>query len=84
MVFENSHASAVATGPGFTSIITGLFPIQHKFYLTPYNLPNVIDFDDNIPTLAEIIWENGDYTNAAFDNLINFRSPMDQMVRGSE
>ena len=84
VIFEDSHASAVATGPGFTSIITGLFPVQHKFYLTPYNLPNIVDFDDSIPTLAEILWENGDYTNAAFDNLMNFRSPMDQMVRGFE
>jgi len=84
VVFENFHVSAEATGPGFTSIITGLFPIQHKFYVTPHNLPNIIDFDDDIPTLPEMIWENGTYTTAAFDNLINFRSHMDQFVRGFE
>jgi len=84
VLFEDFHASAVATGPGFTSIFTGLFPIQHKFYLTPYNLPNMINFDDDIPTLPEMIWENGDYTTAAFDNLINLRSHMKQFVRGFE
>ena len=84
VLFKNFHASAVATGPGFTSIITGLFPIQHKFYVTPASLPNMIDFDDDIPTLSEIIWENSSYTTAAFDNLINFRSHMDQFVRGFE
>ncbi len=83
VIFENFHASAIPTGPGFTSIITGLFPIQNKFYFNPHNLPN-IEFDDDIPTLAEMIWENGGYTTAAFDGLINFRSHMDQFVRGFE
>lgn len=82
--FADSHATAVATGPGFTSIITGLSPIHHKFYLTPFNIPNAINFDDNIPTLAEMIWDHGAYTTAAFDNLINFRSHMKQFVRGYE
>jgi arylsulfatase A-like enzyme len=84
VMFRDSHATAVATGPGFTSIITGLSPIHHKFYLTPFNIPNAINFDDNIPTLAEMIWDHGDYTTAAFDNLINFRSHMKQFVRGYE
>ena len=44
----------------------------------------MINFDDDIPTLPEMIWENGDYTTAAFDNLINFRSHMKQFVRGFE
>ncbi len=82
--FSDSHATAVATGPGFTSIITGLSPIHHKFYLTPFNIPNAINFDDDIPTLAEMIWDNGGYTTAAFDNLMNFRSHMKQFVRGYE
>jgi len=84
VLFSNSHATAVATGPGFTSIITGLSPIHHKFYLTPFNIPNAINFDDDIPTLAEMIWDHGGYTTAAFDNLINFRSHMKQFVRGYE
>lgn len=84
MRFSDSHATAVATGPGFTSIITGLSPIHHKFYLTPFNIPNAINFDDDILTLAEMIWDHGGYTTAAFDNLINFRSHMKQFVRGYE
>jgi arylsulfatase len=84
VLFSNSHATAVATGPGFTSIITGLSPIHHKFYLTPFNIPNAINFDDDILTLAEMIWDHGGYTTAAFDNLINFRSHMKQFVRGYE
>ncbi len=84
VVFKDSHATAVATGPGFTSIITGLSPIHHKFYLTPFNIPNAINFDDDILTLAEMIWDHGGYTTAAFDNLMNFRSHMKQFVRGYE
>jgi len=61
VLFENFHASAVATGSDFTSIFTGLFPIQNKFYLSPQNLPNFINFDNEIPTLLEIIWENGSW-----------------------
>ena len=85
VLFRNFHATAIPTGPGFTSIITGLSPIHHRFYLTPWNLPNLIDFDDSIPTLPQLIQEEiGGYTTAAFDNLINFSSPMDQFVRGFE
>ena len=85
VLFKDSHATAIATGPGQTSIITGLAPIHHHFYMTPYSLPNLIDFDDDIPTLAELIQDVvGGYTTAAFDNLINFKSHMDQFVRGFE
>jgi len=83
--FKDAHATAIPTGPGFTSIFTGLSPIHHGFYLTPWNLPNLIDFDDSIPTLPEIIQrELPDFATAAFDNLINFSSHMDQFVRGFE
>jgi arylsulfatase len=85
VLFRDSHASAIPTGPGFSSIITGLSPIHHHLYLTPYNLPNLIDFDDGIPTLPELIQDVvGGYTTAAFDNLINFKSHMGQFVRGFE
>lgn len=83
--FPDMHASGVATGPGQTSMVTGLAPISHHFYLTPFNLPNLIDFDDDIPTLAELVQDVvGDMTTATFDNLINFKSHMDQFVRGYE
>ncbi len=85
VLFKDAHATAIPTGPGFSSIITGLSPIHHHYYLTPWNLPNLIDFDDSIPTLPELIQEFiGGYTTAAFDNLINFASHMDQFVRGFE
>jgi arylsulfatase A-like enzyme len=85
VLFRDSHASAIPTGPGFSSIITGLSPIHHHFYVTPFNLPNLIDFDDDIPTLPELIQDVvGGYTTAAFDNLINFKSHMGQFVRGFE
>jgi len=83
VLFLDHYASGVPTGPGFTSIITGLFPVNHGFYLTPYNIPNSYQLDDNILTLAEVMWENG-YVTAAFDNLVNFRSRMKQFIRGYE
>jgi len=84
VLFKDSYASAIATGPGFTSLFTGLAAINHGFYLTPWNVPNAPLLDDRIVTLPELIWARGDYTTAAFDNLINFRSHMKQFVRGFE
>jgi len=83
VLFEDSYAAGIATGPGFTSIITGLYPIRSKYYITPWNIPNTYQLDDDIPTLAEIMWDNG-YLTAAFDNLINFRSHPKHFVRGYE
>ena len=84
VLFEDSYASAIATGPGFTSLFTGLAAINHGFYLTPWNEPNKPLLDDRIVTLPELIQIRGSYTTAAFDNLINFRSHMKQFVRGFE
>ena len=85
VLFKDAYVTAMATGPAFSSIITGLAPIHHHFYVTPYNIPNLIDFDDSILTLAEMISElPGNFTTAAFDNLIDFSSHMDHMVRGYE
>ena len=84
VLFEDSYASAIATGPGFTSLFTGLAAINHGFYLTPWNVTNAPLLDDRIVTLPELIQARGDYTTAAFDNLINFRSHMKQFVRGFE
>jgi len=83
-LFEDSYASAIATGPGFTSLHTGLAAINHGFYLTPWNVPNAPLLDDRIPTVAELVQARGDYTTAAFDNLVNFRSHMKQFIRGYE
>jgi arylsulfatase len=84
VLFEDSYASAIATGPGFTSLFTGLAAINHGFYLTPWEEPNAPLLDDRITTLPELIQARGNYTTAAFDNLVNFRSHMKQFVRGFE
>lgn len=82
--FEDSYASAIATGPGFTSLFTGLAAINHGFYLTPWNVPNAPLLDDRIVTLPELVQARGAYTTVAFDNLVGFRSHMKQFVRGFE
>ncbi len=84
VLFEQSYASSIATGPGFTGLFTGLAAINHGFYFTPWNVTNVPLLDDAIVTLPEIVQARGDYTTAAFDNLMNFRSHMKQFVRGFE
>jgi len=85
ILFKGSYSTAITTGAGFTSIITGLPPIKHRFYNTPFNIPNLNHLDDTIPTIAQVIQmlEKG-VTTAAFDNLMNFSSPMDHLVRGME
>ncbi len=84
VLFKDFYASAIATGPGFTSLITGRSAISHGFYLTPWNIPNAPLLDDNVPTLAELVQDNTQHTTVALDNLINFRSHMKQFVRGFE
>jgi len=72
LLFKNSYSTAISTGAGFTSIITGLPPIKHGFYNTPFNIPNLNHLDDTILTVAQIIQmsEKG-ITTAAFDNLLH-------------
>ncbi|TKJ45770.1 hypothetical protein CEE34_09750 [Candidatus Aerophobetes bacterium Ae_b3a] len=84
VLFLDAHATAIATGPAFTSIVTGLSPIHHGFYVTPFNIPNLVNFNDAIPTLAELIPKEKGYTTVAFDNLMSFLCPMKQLVRGFE
>lgn len=79
--FPDFYASAIPTGPGFSSLHSGLMPIHHRFYLTPWDEPNRISFDDDIPVAAEI-FRDADFTTCAADNLINFRTHMKQFVRG--
>jgi arylsulfatase A-like enzyme len=84
VLFQDSYASAIATGEGFTSLLTGLAAINHGFYTTPWDVPNAPLLDDRILTLPELIQARGNYTTAAFDNLMNFRSHMKQAARGFE
>lgn len=81
--FSSFFASAIATGPAFSSIYTGLHAINHEFYATPWNIANGPQLDDNTPTVAEIFQEN-DYTTAAVDNLLNFRDHPKHFVKGFE
>ena len=84
VLFEDYYTSAISTGAAFTCIFTGLPAIRHHFYVTPAGAPNLMNFNDTIPTLPEIVQSNSDYTTVAVDNLINFAGHMKQTVRGFE
>jgi arylsulfatase len=84
VLFEDYYASALSTGAAFTCLHTGLPSIKHRFYATPAGAYNLMNFDDTLPTLAEIIQNHSDYTTVAVDNLINFAGHMKQTVRGYE
>ncbi len=64
--FINCFSQGNCTHPGFTTIITGLYPISHDIV----SHWTMVDLDDGIPTLPEILRENG-YRTAAVDNLCN-------------
>jgi len=42
----------------------------------------MINFDDNWPTIPELIQNDSDYTTCAFDNLMNFSGHMKHLARG--
>ena len=84
VLFPQSRANAVVTGPGFTSMFTGRYAINNEWYLTPWNAPDMINFPDAMPVFTERIWDHGGITTAAFDNLFSFSSRMKQFVRGFE
>lgn len=81
VLFSAYYASAIATGPAFTSLITGRSALKHGYYITPWNTPNVEQLDSNIPTAAEVMLENG-YVTAAFENLLSFRGHPNHFNRG--
>jgi arylsulfatase A-like enzyme len=82
-LFPQARANAVATGPAFTSMFTGQYAINCEWYVTPYDVPNAINFPDDKPVFPEVIRDAG-LTTAAFDNLIAFATHMKQFVRGFE
>lgn len=82
VLFENAHCTGFSTGNAFSCIHSGLPAIKHKYYATPASACNVMNFDDTIPTLAEIIQSTTGHTTVAVDNLINFAGHMKQTVRG--
>lgn len=83
-LFTGSRANAVATGPGFTSMFTGQYAVNNEWYMTPFDVGNLINFPDDHPVLPEWIQDHGGITTAAFDNLFQFASHMKQFVRGFE
>jgi len=67
-LFEDFYSGGCPTGPGFTSILTGLHSLHHGYYR--FGEPNLRQVDDKIFTLPELMRAAG-YTTAAFDNLMN-------------
>lgn len=84
VLFEDCYCSGISTGNAFTCLHTGLPAIRHRYYATPAAACNVMNFDDTIPTLAEIVQSNSKHTTVAIDNLISFAGHMKQTVRGYE
>ncbi|MBN1674562.1 MAG: sulfatase [Kiritimatiellae bacterium] len=84
VLFPQSRANAVATGPAFTSMFTGQYAVNNEWYVTPFDKGDILNFSDNRPVLPEWIQDHGGITTAAFDNLFQFASHMKQFVRGFE
>jgi len=84
VLFPQSRANAVATGPAFTSMFTGQYAINNEWYVTPFDVGDIMNFSDRKPVFTEAIWDREEITTAAFDNLFSFASHMKQFVRGFE
>jgi arylsulfatase A-like enzyme len=84
VLFGGSRANAVATGPAFTSMFTGQYAINNEWYLTPFDVGDIMNFSDLRGVFPEVIQDHGGITTAAFDNLFQFASHMKQFVRGFE
>ncbi|MBN1348964.1 sulfatase-like hydrolase/transferase [candidate division KSB1 bacterium] len=67
VLVPQSRANAVATGPAFTSMFTGRYAVNNGWYMTPYDLGDMINFSDTMPVLPEWIQDRGGITTAAFD-----------------
>ena len=68
VLFENAFATSPKTTPSHMSIMTGLYPRAHNVYMWAHDETGNYSgktLSQNIPTLAEILKENG-YTCAAF------------------
>lgn len=66
--FEKAIAQSATTCPSHASILTGLYPFQHRV------LSNVYVLDDSYTTLAEILREKGIRTAAFTSTGIHFQS----------
>lgn len=72
VLFPQCRANAVATGPAFTSMFTAQYAVNNEWYMTPFDVGNMIHFPDDRPVLPEWIQDAGGITTAAFDNLFQF------------
>jgi len=81
VLFEDFYNAGCPTGPAYTCMYTGLYPIHHGFYA--FVPPNAPAMSDEIFTLPEIMQARG-YTTAALDNLMNFPAHPKHFVRGYE
>jgi arylsulfatase len=80
-VFLDHRASAVAVAPGLTSILTGLTPMRHGFYVTPMLENAPVALRPNIKTLPELLQSAGLVT-AAVDTVISFPFACAHYARG--
>ena len=83
-VFENFYGQCQWTIPSFTSIFTGLYPINHKMLCT--NARGEIErfplmLSPHIPVLSDVMLDAGHVT-CALDNLINFQQHYNWFARG--
>jgi len=81
VLFEDFYDAGCPTGPAFTCMYTGLYPIHHKFYRFLY--PNARQVDDMIFTMPEMLRGLG-YTTAGFHNLLNMMDRPKHLVKGYE
>lgn len=81
VLFQDSFASGIATGPSYTCMITGKVCARTGYYITPFSVVNAPQLDDRIPTLAEVMLQNG-YLTIAFDNMLAWRAHPKHFARG--
>jgi len=80
---RNYYRSGVATGPAFTSPVTGLKPVNTEYYTPPGTCPTAPSSTTTMSHDDGVFQENGCRT-AAVDDSIDFPSHMKQFVRGYE
>ncbi len=76
VLFLKAFAPGIPTHPGWTTILTGMHPINHEIVCHVGNKK----LDDRIPMIQEVLKENG-YVTAAVDNLgLWFRRGFDYYI----
>jgi len=68
VVFDNFYAQANSTFPTITSLLTGIYPSEHKNYTFAYHYPRLSQPQN---MLQAVLKEHGFYTAAISSNIIN-------------